>query len=240
MMLSLQQVSKVYTSRRGTVSALDRVSLELPAGRLFAIRGPSGCGKTTLLLTAGTMLSPDAGTVKIAGELPYQMSADDRACFRARSVGFVFQRFHLIPYLNVRDNVLAPEVTRGRRFQVEGNEGTARHGREDRSWAEELLERFGLSDRAEHYPAELSTGECQRCALARALFLCPRLLLADEPTGNLDRANAEIVLRALREFANSGGAVLLVTHDASAAASHADQIIEMRAGCLLSDNGRGG
>lgn len=234
MTLTLRQVSKVYSGTATAVAALDRVSLEVPAGRFVAIRGPSGCGKTTLLLTAGTMLAPDQGTVVIAGVEPYEMNADDRARFRAGHIGFVFQQFHLIPYLNLRDNVLASNLTQNR---GPGSKAVG-HNRDDaRARVEELLDRFGLADRAEHHPAQLSTGERQRCALARALFPRPALLLADEPTGNLDAENATIVLSALREFANGGGAVLLVTHDA-VAANQADEIIEMRSGSILPGTGR--
>jgi len=201
-LLEFQQVSKRYRRGGSVVEALVDVDLQLAAGQFLAIRGASGSGKTTLLLTAGTMLTPDAGQVQLVGERPYAMSSDQRAVLRARHVGFVFQQFHLVPYLSVLENVLAPSVALG--------------GGCDRAWAEELIERFGLTARSHHLPGQLSSGERQRCALARALLNRPKLLLADEPTGNLDPDNARLVLESLRRFADQGGGVLLVTHVAEA------------------------
>jgi putative ABC transport system ATP-binding protein len=220
MLLRLDGVCREYGPSGGgaAVRALDGVSLELAAGMVLCVRGPSGCGKTTLLLTAGTLLAPTAGSVTLGGTEPYRLSPDARAAFRGRHVGFVFQQFHLVPYLTVRDNVLAPTLAAGSLTPE------AARGR-----AEELLAEFGLTERADHTPHALSSGERQRCALARALFNRPRLLLADEPTGNLDPDNAATVLAALRRFAADGGGVLLVTHDDTAAAA-ADRIIWMRAG----------
>ena len=209
MLLKFDNVSKTYTGAAGRVVALDQVSLTLNSGDFAAIQGPSGCGKTTLLLTAGTLLQPDAGHVEVNGQSLAGLAAADRAALRAESIGFVFQQFHLVPYLSVLDNILAPSLAAG------GNGKLAQ--------AKSLIERFGLSGRADHVPAKLSSGERQRCALARALLNRPRLLLADEPTGNLDEDNATAVLTALREFADSGGAVLLVTHDARAATAAKSQ-----------------
>lgn len=217
MVLRLTDVSKTYTGGSGRIVALDRVSLTVDAGEFAAIQGPSGCGKTTLLLTAGTLLQPDAGEIMF-GDRPVQgLSAAERARLRAESIGFVFQQFHLVPYLSVLDNVLAPALAGHRNGQL--------------ARAHALIERFGLAARARHVPAELSSGERQRCGLARALLNQPRLLLADEPTGNLDEENAAVVLAALREFADAGGAVLLVTHDVRAAAS-ATTMLRMQAGRL--------
>ena len=204
MMISLHHVSKCYRRGDRTVDALAGVSLEVAEGEFVVVRGPSGCGKTTLLLTAGGLLAPDSGSVAIAGQNPYALDADPRADLRAGAVGFVFQRFHLLPYLSVMDNILTPSLAAGR--------GDARRR------AGQLMERFGLSGRADHLPAELSTGEQQRTALARALLNEPRIVLADEPTGNLDEANGRQVLVALAELAHDGRAVLLVTHDGRAEA----------------------
>ena len=201
--LEIRDLVKQYPSPTGTVRALTGVSLQVAAGEFVAIQGPSGCGKSTLLLAAGGLLHPDSGQVQIAGLDLYQLSSEDRAKFRARHLGFVFQQFHLVPYLSVLDNVLAPTL--------------ACPIPEARSRAMELLERFGLQNRLHHVPEKLSIGERQRTALARALLNKPQLLLADEPTGNLDRDNADIVLNTLKEFADAGGAVLLVTHDINAA-----------------------
>lgn len=217
MILDLQQVSKRYQGPRGEVRALADATLSLDAGDFVAIQGPSGCGKSTLLLVAGALLQPDAGAVRIGGQDPYALSADARAQHRARWIGFVFQQFHLIPYLSVRDNVLAPALA-----LADGSPAQR---------ADALLQRFGLLDRADHRPAALSTGERQRVALARALLNQPRLLLADEPTGNLDPDNARLVLDGLSAFARDGGAVLLVTHDAHAAGC-AQRALRMRQGRL--------
>ncbi len=201
--LEIQNLTKSYRGPKGNVRAVDGISLTVAPREFVAVQGPSGCGKTTLLLAAGGLLQPSSGLVRVNGQDPYALSPEDRARFRAAHLGFVFQQFHLIPYLSVLDNVLAPSIA----LPVPGAA--------DR--APELIAHFGLADRAAHVPAELSTGERQRVALARALLNRPKLLLADEPTGNLDRDNARIVLGYLAEFAKEGGAVLLVTHDAAAA-----------------------
>jgi putative ABC transport system ATP-binding protein len=216
-LLQLDDVCKTYTGVAGRIDALNHVSLTLQSGEFVAIQGHSGCGKSTLLLTAGTLLRPDSGDVKVMGQSLAGMSPAQRSKLRSDVIGFVFQQFHLVPYLSVLDNVLAPSLA------AKSNGQVAR--------AESLLERFGLASRAGHVPAQLSSGERQRCALARALLNQPRLLLADEPTGNLDEQNAEIVLTALRDFTKSGGAVLLVTHD-SRAAGYADRQLRMNDGRL--------
>jgi ABC-type lipoprotein export system ATPase subunit len=219
-MLRVENLAKTYRVAARTVRALDGVSLEVAAGEFVAVHGPSGCGKTTLLLAAGGLLRPDAGRVALRGENPYDLTPEARAAWRAAHVGFVFQQFHLIPYLTVLDNVLAPSV--------------AAPAADAGKRARELVERFGLADRAGHVPAELSTGERQRVALARALLNRPGLVLADEPTGNLDPASAAVVLGHLAEFAKSGGAVLLVTHD-PLAAEYAGRTLRMEGGKMLND-----
>jgi len=202
-MLAIQNLTKSYRRSGDTVEALVGASLEVSAGEFAAVQGASGSGKTTLLLAAGGLLAPDGGTVEIDGQNPYALDPNRRAAFRAGKVGFVFQQFHLIPYLSVSDNVLAPALARSPSNAEE-------KGRQ-------LIERFGLTHRAEHLPGELSVGERQRAGLARALLNEPDLILADEPTGNLDEDNARIVLESLADFAQSGRAVLLVTHDTHAA-----------------------
>jgi len=217
--IELRSVGKRYRGPDGSVVALDDVSLTVAAGQFIAVRGPSGCGKTTLLLTAGGLLRPDDGQVLLDGNDLYVMSTEERAAVRATTVGFVFQQFHLIPYLSVLDNVETATLAdpAGRK----------------RGKAMAMLDRFGLADRARHVPAELSTGERQRVALVRAMLNDPRLVLADEPTGNLDEDNAHIVLRHLAEYAEAGGAVLLVTHDRQAA-QHAHRIIPLSKGRVVS------
>jgi len=215
--LTLADITKLFRKEGGAVRALDRVSLTVDPGELVVVRGPSGCGKTSLLLTAGGLLAPESGRVAIDGQDLYALSPNQRAACRAGNVGFVFQQFHLIPYLSALDNVLVPGIA------------TSRGAPENR--AAELLAQVGLEERMDHLPGELSTGEQQRTALARALLNDPGVLLADEPTGNLDPDNAAAVLECLSAFARAGGAVLVVTHDA-AAESFADRIIRMERGRL--------
>lgn len=214
-MLELIEARKLYRKPKETIHALDGVSLRVEAGEFAVVWGPSGCGKTTLLLAAGALLAPDRGTVLVGGRNPYALAQEERAKLRAEVIGFVFQQFHLIPYLTVLENVLAPSLAMP-------SDGA-------RARAEELLDRFNLLARSEHVYAELSTGERQRTALARALLNRPQLLLADEPTGNLDPGNASVLLGHIAEFARSGGAVLMVTHD-DTAKGYADQIIRMEEG----------
>ena len=218
-MLSVRNVSKSYPRRRGSVRALDDVSLDVGAGELVVVHGPSGCGKTTLLLAAGGLLAPDAGQVNVDGQSPYQLGPDARAAFRATTIGFVFQQFYLIPYLNVRDNILAPA-------------GAANIRTDIKSRAAELIQRFKLEHRARHMPSQLSTGERQRTALARALLNQPSIILADEPTGNLDEKNAEIVLSYLTASVKEGGAVLLVSHDARTT-EYATRVLSMDGGRIV-------
>src|SRR5574341_944024 len=214
-MLEVEKIGKSFPTRHGEVRALVDASLNVRVGEFVSVQGPSGCGKSTLLLACGGLQRPDHGRVLLEGQDLYAISPDARAGVRARRIGFVFQRFHLAPYLSVLENVLAPSMALG-------EDGA-------RTRAEELIERFGLADRKTHFPAQLSTGERQRTALARALLNRPGLLLADEPTGNLDPGNARVVLEWLGEFARSGGAVLLVTHDPNAAA-YARRSVRMESG----------
>ncbi len=217
-MLRLSEVSKHYQKNGATIKALDDASLCVEPGEFVVVRGPSGSGKTTLLLLAGALLPPGSGEVLFDSTDIYTLSHDQRANLRATSIGFVFQQFNLIPYLSVLDNVLAPSL--------------AMPGADVAERAASLLERFNLSERASHYPAELSTGERQRVGLARALVGRPRLLLADEPTGNLDDENAKVVLNSLADFAGKGGAVLMVTHSRDAA-TFGHRAINLRQGKIV-------
>jgi ABC-type lipoprotein export system ATPase subunit len=216
-MLQLHHVSKIYHTREGEIRALDDVSLEVGEGEFVAVRGPSGCGKSTLLALVGGLTQPTSGKVIVAGNDLGAMSSHELAAFRAANIGFVFQMFHLLPYLNVVENVL-----------VAAPAGGAVSLRER---AEELLKRFGLAARRTHVPAQLSAGERQRVAMARALLNRPKLLLADEPTGNLDSESAASLLELLADFHASGGTLLLVTHEEQAAAC-AQRTITLRGGSL--------
>lgn len=216
-MLKLVNVSKTYSGHQQQVKAVDDVSLTIEARQAVALQGPSGCGKTTLLLMCGGLLHPTTGNILIDDTDLYSLSPNQRSIFRANNIGFVFQQFHLVPYLNVLQNILTANVA-GKRA-------------DGRSRAEELMAQFHLEPRAHHVPAELSVGEKQRVALARALFNEPKLVLADEPTGNLDVKNAKIVLDALRGYAENGSAVLIVTHD-PAAASETHRVVPLESGRL--------
>ena len=208
--LSIRGVTKTY----GAVTALADASLDARAGELTAIHGPSGSGKSTLLQISGALLKPDAGEILICGSSPYALGANRRSRFRLGQIGFVFQDSNLLPYLSLVDNILAPTLDGVRPAP-------------DR--ALQLLEHFGLSHRKGHTPSELSAGERQRVALARALLLEPKLLLADEPTGNLDPENTQLVLGYLEEYASSGNAVLIATHE-DEAISRAGKAIRLEAG----------
>lgn len=202
MLLRVENLTQTLAGPRGRIQALDTVSFTVNRNEFVAIQGPSGCGKTTLLLTVGTLFRPTAGRVLIDTKDPYAMTTEARGQFRAEHIGFVFQQFHLVPYLTVLENVLSPSIAR------------PRPGARER--ARELLRNFNLEHRAEHVPALLSTGERQRTALARALFHKPMLILADEPTGNLDDENGDTVLRCLSDCSKESASVLMVTHDARA------------------------
>lgn len=218
-MICLENVVKNYRTRSGDVAALNDINLLIEKGEFAVICGPSGSGKTTLLMTIAAMLHPTSGTVSIEQNNLYTMSVQARSKFRAENIGFVFQMFHLVPYLNILENVLLAGGT------VAGNNKNAK--------ALELIEKFGLSGRNHHKPAELSAGEKQRTAIARALLNNPKIILADEPTGNLDTDNATSVLGYLSEFHKAGGTVILATHG-SKAERFADRIINLHNGRVAS------
>ncbi len=212
-MIQIENVTKTYIKGKNTVQALDNISLSVAKGEFVVIKGSSGCGKTTLLLSAGGLLRPQKGKVMINGQDLYQLSPENMAKFRGKNIGFVFQQYHLIPYLSILENINIPSLA------------------QDSDVAKErildLIKELGLKDRMHHTPAELSAGEKQRTALARALLYDPLVILADEITGNLDHENASIVLDKLKDYTRSGGTVLLVTHDEKVF-SYADRIIEMK------------
>ena len=197
-MIEFHQVSRTFNGPDGPVQALDDVSFVARPGEVLVVQGPSGCGKTTLLLTAGALLRPTSGKVLLEGKDLYDLDQAARAVMRATRIGFVFQQFHLVPYLTVLENVVAAALCPDTVV---------------RQRAETLVEQVGLTDRMHYVPAQLSTGQRQRAALARAVLNEPDVLLADEPTGNLDEANGQAVLDFLQGFAADGGTVVLVTHD---------------------------
>jgi len=217
-MIECVDLKKIYRKRHSEVRALDGVQLRVQRGEFVVIRGPSGSGKSTLLLAVGGMLRPSSGTLRVAGRDLKGMGERQLARFRSEHIGFVFQMFHLIPYLPVVENVLLAAGA-GRR-----NPGKER--------ALKLLERLGMSHRLSHRPAELSAGEQQRVAIARALFNGPQLLLADEPTGNLDPDHAKEVMDHLSAFNENGGTVLLVTHGEDTA-GYGTRLVRLQEGKMI-------
>lgn len=216
-MLEFVEASKFYPTNHGVVRALDGLTLRIEAGEFVAVRGQSGAGKSTLLALGGGLATPSEGSVLVDGQNLADLLSAERAELRATKIGFVFQMFHLLPYLSVLDNV---------RMASRAPSAQARRA------AEETLHRFGLSDRLTHVPGQLSAGERQRVAMARAMLNEPKLLLADEPTGNLDAENASAVLDLISEFHAGGGTVLLVTHDDRAAA-YAQRAFHLNRGKLV-------
>lgn len=203
-MIRLQNVSKHYTKGGTPVKALDDISLEIPQGALALVYGPSGSGKTTLVNLVAGLSRPSSGSITIEDRELTRMTPRQRAALRAQRIAVVFQMFHLVPYLTALENVLLPTLARTCPDALER--------------AYELLIRLGLGQRMGHYPSELSVGEHQRCAMARAVLNRPGIILADEPTGNLDDESAGHVLDLLDQSRRDGATVLLVSHQ------HVDRI----------------
>jgi putative ABC transport system ATP-binding protein len=216
-MIECVGLEKVYVGPAGPVPALRSIDLTVSAGEAVAITGPSGCGKTTLLNILGALDRPTGGVARVAGRDLAPLDTRERALFRRTCVGFVFQQFHLVPTLTAEENVAMPLAYAG----VPRAERRAR--------ATALLDRVGLAARARHLPATLSGGEQQRVALARALAGGAKALLADEPTGNLDRATARDIVALLREVVAQGVTLVLVTHDLDLAATF-DRQVKLRDG----------
>lgn len=222
-MINVTNLVKTIDTGTHRVEILKGVTFDVPASQVVAIMGPSGSGKSTLLGLLAGLDWPSSGTVSIDGVDITALGEDELATVRGRKIGFVFQAYQLIPTLTAMENVLLPAEMLG-----EGSPGTVRRARE-------LLESVGLLDRHDHYPAQLSGGEQQRVALARAFMMQPAVLLADEPTGNLDSENGRHVLDLLLQLNREHGATLvLVTHDRELAA-HADRTIVMKDGEVVED-----
>ena len=217
-----RDVSKVFEMAAGSVAALRDVSLRITAGEYIGVVGPSGCGKSTLLHVLGVVDVPTSGEVLFKGREIRSLSDADRSRLRLREIGFVFQRFFLLPMLTAWENVELPQA----------ESGVSRSERRERT--RELLDYVGLSARAGHRPSELSGGEMQRVAIARALANRPQLLLADEPTGELDQATGEQIISLIDRLHADGMAVVVVTHD-PAVAARARRLLRMRDGQIVEE-----
>jgi putative ABC transport system ATP-binding protein len=223
MLLQVRSLEKTYSRGEETIRALKGVSLEIPQGQFVSIMGPSGSGKSTLLHLMGGLDRPSSGQVILGGESIDRLSDHDLSLFRRRKLGFIFQFFNLLPTLSALENVALPRLL--------GNESL----KEIEPRARELLGMMGLESRVHHKPDQLSGGEMQRVAIARALISDPLLILADEPTGNLDSKTGESILSLLRDMAlKTGKTIVMVTHDPKAA-SFGNRLIRMRDGVLESD-----
>jgi lipoprotein-releasing system ATP-binding protein len=220
--LIARSLRKVYpVSGGGELNVLVDASLELSRGESVAIVGPSGSGKSTLLAILGTLERPTSGTLELSGTAPFDLAEADLAAFRSRHIGFVFQDHHLLPQCTVLENVLVPLLADGAAAV------------DDVRRAEQLIQRVGLAERANHRPAELSGGERQRAALARALIRNPTLLLADEPTGNLDRSTAAAMVELLLEVQREHNAILVAVTHSAALAERMQRQYEIDGGRLL-------
>ncbi|MGH9540304.1 MAG: ABC transporter ATP-binding protein [Terriglobales bacterium] len=221
-LLCLENVSKVFLTDEVETHALAGVQMEIMPGDFVSIAGPSGCGKSTLLSILGLLDSPSDGEYRLKGESVHNLKLNTRAKIRNREIGFIFQSFNLIGDLNVFENVELPLTYRGM------------SGAERKRRVQEALERVGMGHRARHLPSQLSGGQQQRVAVARAVAGQPALLLADEPTGNLDSANGEAVMKLLKELHQQGATICMVTHDARFA-RHADRTVHLFDGRVVSE-----
>lgn len=210
------EIRKVYQTLSEEIVVLESVSFSMNAGENLAIVGPSGSGKSTLLQILGTLDAPTSGIVRIGGQDPYQLNENQQAKFRNERIGFIFQDHHLLPQWNVLENTLLPALAKGKPTE------------EIRQRAIALLERVGLKDRMTHLPSQLSGGERERVAVARALVLKPMVVLADEPTGNLDQQSAENVARLLLEVPKEENTVLIVVTHSTSLAEQMQKRYELR------------
>ena len=222
-MIKLTGINKIYRTNEIETLALENVNLDVAKGEFVSIMGPSGCGKSTLLNIMGLLDAPSSGKIEINGTSVESMKDKELAAFRNKTLGFVFQSFHLINSLNVIDNVELPLLYR----KMAAKERTR--------LAKEVLDRVGLSHRMRHMPTQLSGGQCQRVAIARAIVGNPEIILADEPTGNLDAHNAWEIMKLLEEINQRGTTVLVVTHNLDIVKAMRKRVITMKKGVVISD-----
>ncbi len=221
-MITLKNIKKVFKTEEVETWALQNVNLEVKKGEFVAIMGPSGCGKSTLLNILGLLDSPTEGTYMLDGKDVSHMNEDDRTDLRKGRLGFVFQSFNLIDELSVVENVELPLLYMG----------TPR--KERRRLVDEVVERVAMSHRAQHFPAQLSGGQQQRVAIARAVISRPQIILADEPTGNLDSKHGKEVMELLKELHNEGTTIIMVTHSQHDA-NYADRVVNLFDGEIVSE-----
>lgn len=222
-MLELTDITKQYRVGQQLVRALDGISLRIESGEFTSIIGPSGSGKSTLLHLLGALDTPDSGSIRFQGEEIGGLDDERQSEFRRHRVGFIFQFFNLLPTLTAWENVAIPKLLDGTGL------------RKAKPHALELLDRVGLGDRADHRPAELSGGQMQRVAVARALIMDPPLILADEPTGNLDSKTGAAILKLLGDIAGNGNSVVMVTHDMGAI-EYCDRVVTLHDGQIGADD----
>lgn len=222
-MIAMHDLSRIYRTSDVETSALSHINIEIEAGEFIAIMGPSGCGKSTLLNIMGMLDSPDSGSYRFLGIDVAGLPEGKLADVRKNNIGFIFQSFNLVDELTVAENVMLPLLYQ----KVPAKERSER--------VQAVLERVGIAHRADHRPQQLSGGQQQRVAVARAVVTNPKLILADEPTGNLDTSNGEEVLDLLNQLNDDGTTIVMVTHDQSHA-DHASRVVHMLDGKVLSEN----
>ena len=218
-LIETTELTRTYRLGTTEVQALRGVSVQVAQGEFVALMGPSGSGKSTMMHLLGCLDTPTAGRYLLEGRDVSRLRVNERAQVRNRRIGFVFQTFNLLPRLSALDNVMLPLLYRG-------------HVADARRRAQEALQHVGLEQRAHHRPTELSGGECQRVALARALIADPALILADEPTGNLDSQTGQEIMNLLSDLSTAGRTIIMVTHDAGVAA-YAQRVVRMRDGMIV-------
>lgn len=218
--ISISNVRKTYRDGSGQVVALNKETVDIEEGKMTAVIGPSGSGKSTLLQIIGGLDKPDSGAIVVDGRTISKLKEKELSAYRNQSIGFVFQAFNVQPYLTVQDNVAIPMLVAG----LSQKEARARAG--------SALKRLDIKNQAKKYPNQLSGGQLQRVAIARALVNNPKILLADEPTGNLDEDNAKIVMDIFKKLCDSGITVAIITHDANIA-KQANSVIRLKGGKIV-------